>query len=1123
MSPLDVRPAPRGLVRALLLSLAAATVPIIGAVFFPDSLQDYEALTWLTLLVPAFLWAYQRGWRGVATALALGMATLSTTYLVTELLGGQVPDLLLAVVALYVGISLAIGVFGDRLGRATFDAAAETLTLQDPLTTLPNRRHAELHLQLEFAAAERGRSLAVVLTEVDGLGPYNEMNGRAAGDGVLKSLASMLRQHTRRMDLAARYGPAQFISVLGGCTDEGAVIFAGRIQEQMRVAGQTVSLPTVSAGIACYRPEMRMGAELIHAAEQALSQARSDGGDRIRIFGRQLDELRPPAGAAVQDAAPAVTPDAGDGPSAQARFTTYSDEAGHIGRGRSAFVLMTETELQQRLTRFLQAESFKVSEGGSVLESVAQLQQDFDIVFLEIGGHATGVADVIRQLRARSPLTRIVGVPRAEGGAVSAGVLDVRVDGHTMPGADDAALRATVRELLQERDALVSVQLRHRQLSGELRAKDREARLALAASEARYRTVVQTVQEVIFATDVAGNWTFLNPAWTTITGFEVEESLGRPLFSYLLAEDATGVREQFAELVGSRTPYYRYDGRWRTRSGAHRWVELRMQLVFTSPGTVEGTTGVLADVTDRRHAEDALRRSEEYFRSLIEHSADMMAVLNADMTVRYVSPAVERVLGAPPQAWIGKAASAWVHPDDVARVTEVLASVLDEPGAMRTAELRVQHTDGEWRHLEAMCRNLLLTPGVQGVVINARDTTERHRSERALRESEELLLRAQKMDAIGRLAGGVAHDFNNLLTAIQGHSELLLGELEEGSRISTDLLEIHDAAARATSLTRQLLAFSRRQVLQPRVIDLNTVIGEVEKMLRRVIGEHVTLVTRLHDDAGRVRADAAQIEQVLLNLIVNARDAMPNGGEVTVTTARHDVAPGEGSETELPPGPYVLLQVCDTGSGMEPEVASKAFEPFFTTKGPGQGTGLGLSTVYGIVKQSGGHVWLETRPGSGTELNILLPRLDEAAEPLPVVHVSTRPATGSETVLLVEDEKSVRDLAVRMLRKQGYEVIAATNGREALELIERDRLEIDLLLTDVMMPELNGQGLARAVRAAMPGVPIIFMSGYNEEAVLRHGVLAGGTAFIEKPFSPAVLLDLIRGTLDDAAAELAID
>jgi diguanylate cyclase (GGDEF)-like protein/PAS domain S-box-containing protein len=1117
----DVRPAGDGLIRALVLSVAAAAVPVAGTFLFPDNLKDYEALTWLLLLVPAFLWAYERGWRGVATALAAGMATLSVTYAFVEVSGRAIPDLLLAIIVIYVIISLSIGLFGDRVSRAQFDAAAETLALRDPLTGLPNRRHAELQAEMQFAAAERGQPLAVVLFDLDNFAEYNDRNGRGAGDGVLRTFASMLRVQTRRMDLAARYGPEEFISLLTGCGEEGALVFAGRMQEKLRAGEDSTALPTVSAGIACYRPDMRSPRDLLNAAEQALLMAKHDGRDRVRVFGRTASELRVVTGLEI-DRIVAESSAAGASAALGAvEQEVRKGEASRLGEGRSAFLLTSDAARRSELSAFLRSHGFAVTEGVALADTMTPLHQDFDLVISDVSRRGTPAADMIRQVRQRSPATRILGIPRRNGDVVFPDALMVRVDAHYLGLEDPAAVCEQLEELLAERDALRDVQVRNLVMSDEIRAIDRQSRLALAASEAKYRQVVQSVQEVIFSTDADARWTFLNPAWTAITGFSVEESLGMSIFQFVHPEDEPGVRARFLDGLDRRATSFRHEGRWRTRSGSHRWIELRLQLDIAPSGAIEGSTGVLADMTERRRAEDALRRSEEYYRALIENSGDMMAVLNADATFRYVSPAVERVFGYRAEELVGQDPMTLVHPDDAVETQETLALVLDGPGVTRTVELRARDRNGEWRHVELTCRNLLLTPGIDGIVVNARDVTERVHAETALRESEQLLLRAQKMDAIGRLAGGVAHDFNNLLTTIHGHVDLLIADVGDNTAIQDELMEVREAAERATSLTRQLLAFSRRQVLQPRVLALNGVIHDMEKMLRRVIGEDVVLETTLDENVGLVRADKAQIEQVLLNLIVNSRDAMPRGGTVRVATAIREITEEEAVRGEMQPGTYVVLSVEDTGSGMPADVAAHAFEPFFTTKGPGGGTGLGLSTVYGIVKQSGGHVWLKSKPDHGTRVVVALPAAGADAVPdipmsVPAAERLFTAEPGQKTILLVEDEKAVRDLTQRILQRGGYRVLSACSGRDALALLAAQSPDLDMVLTDVVMPEIGGQDLAAAVRRMMPTLPVLFMSGYNEEAVLHDGVLVEGSSFLEKPFTPATLLERVRQVLSTA-------
>jgi PAS domain S-box-containing protein len=750
-----------------------------------------------------------------------------------------------------------------------------------------------------------------------------------------------------------------------------------------------------------------------------------------------------------------------------------------------------------------------------LLDALVAFQSDFDLVFVDIAPGAPAIADLVREIRTRSPTTRVVGIPRTDGGGLSPETLNIRVDAHYIPSTDVATLQRQTVELLAERDKLQHSLLRHHQLSDEIRARDRESRIALEASEAKYRSVVDTIQEVIFTTDGNGALTFVNPAWTAITGFDTRESLGRSVYEFMQHEDRNALLAQLAVAMEMGEPHVRHEGRWKTRDDEVRWIEMRLRLDMGAEDLL-GTSGVLADVTERRAAEEALRQSEQYFRSLIENSSDMMAVMNTDGTVRYVSPAVGRVLGTPPSEWIGVDVFAVGDPAEVESGRDAFAEVVASPGLSRTVQTRARHADGSWRHLEVTWRNLTQIPGVEGIVVNARDVTERHESELALRQSEESLLRAQKMDAIGRLAGGVAHDFNNLLTAIQGHADLLLADLPPGGTIRPDIQEIRDAAGRATSLTRQLLAFSRRQVMQPRVLDVNAVVLDMQRMLRRLIGTHLDVRNDLSNDAGCTRADPTQLEQVVMNLVVNAREAMPDGGTIQIETSRRTFDRGDERPAELAAGEYVALVVRDTGVGMSEDIAAQAFEPFFTTRPPGEGTGLGLSTVYGIVKQSGGHVWLHSTPGKGTEITILLPRVDEVADAVPA-----RPArahsehAGSETILIVEDEQNVRELARRILERRGYTVLVAADGPEAVQLVEGDTQQIDLLLSDVIMPGLNGQDVAERVRALRPGIRVLFMSGYNEEAVLRDGVLAAGAAFLEKPFSPSDLVDTVRRVLSD--------
>jgi CheY-like chemotaxis protein len=386
-----------------------------------------------------------------------------------------------------------------------------------------------------------------------------------------------------------------------------------------------------------------------------------------------------------------------------------------------------------------------------------------------------------------------------------------------------------------------------------------------------------------------------------------------------------------------------------------------------------------------------------------------------------------------------------------------------------------------------------------------------------LRQSEGQLRQAVKMEAVGRLAGGVAHDFNNILTAITGYSELALMNLDPLDPVRHDVKDILAAAERATSLTHQLLAFSRKQVLHPQRLDLNQVVANLDKMLRRIIGEDIDLVTILGPELGAVMADPGQIEQVIMNLVVNARDAMPQGGNLTIETANADLDEAYARKrVQVQPGPYVMLAVSDTGVGLDRDSLDRIFEPFFTTKEAGKGTGLGLATVYGIVKQSGGYVGVYSEVGHGTTFKIYLPRLEEAAGAGPPAAGTAELRRGRETLLLVEDADLLRGLAREVLERAGYMVLEARNGAEALQVHQQHEGPIHLLLTDVVMPGMNGRELAEQLAPLEPEMKVLYMSGYTDDTIVQHGVLEPGVAFLQKPFSPAALTRKVREVLEAA-------
>src|SRR5438552_3078339 len=443
--------------------------------------------------------------------------------------------------------------------------------------------------------------------------------------------------------------------------------------------------------------------------------------------------------------------------------------------------------------------------------------------------------------------------------------------------------------------------------------------------------------------------------------------------------------------------------------------------------------------------------------------------------------------------------------------TRVLAGMKELAGGQKESidAFRITRPDGSIRWIRGRASAVRDASGkVTRIVGIAEDVTE-------LQRTQDQLFRAQKMEAIGRLAGGVAHDFNNLLTAIIGHAELVLEDVRAGDPLRQDLEEILKAGQRAAILTRQLLAFSRQQVLEPRVLDPNALVADMNKVLRRLIGEDIELLTVLADRVGAIKGDGGQLEQVIMNLAVNARDAMPAGGKLTIETANAELDEAYAHSHEpVRPGPYVMLAMSDTGSGMSEEVKARTFEPFFTTKEPGKGTGLGLATVYGIVKQSSGYIWVYSEVGKGTTFKVYLPRVAEPAETLAAAPRAPKPRGGTETVLLVEDDELVRALARRVLARAGYQVLEASNGGGALLAAERHQGPVHLMVTDVVMPGLNGRELAARLKPLRPDMKVLYVSGYTDRAIAHQGVLEPGVAFLEKPFAPDALARKVREVLD---------
>jgi PAS domain S-box-containing protein len=611
--------------------------------------------------------------------------------------------------------------------------------------------------------------------------------------------------------------------------------------------------------------------------------------------------------------------------------------------------------------------------------------------------------------------------------------------------------------------------------------------------------------------DNDGKFIYINPAFTNITGYALEDiSSGRKWFHI-----ASCFLEYREEIINSQKRDVIEKCIEKTfciicKNGEMKDIEFRPTLLDDGRIVV-----ILFDITERKRAEEALSHSEEQYRLIAENTKDLICTLDLQGNFHYVSPSFKEVLGYSPEELRGLNAFSLIHPDDRETTTKIYQQALINKEA-GNAEFRYRHKNGNWRVFESVGNWIFNGNGIPPKsVLVSRDITERKQTEEKMAALQVQLGQSQRMEAIGRLAGGIAHDFNNILAVIQGYSDLCLSGIPKENPLREDLQAITNAVRRAANLISQLLAFSRRQTMKMEVIDLNPLLQNLEKMLRRVISEDVELLTILPDDLGRAKADSGQIEQILLNLAVNARDAMPSGGKLTIETANVTLKEtNRQNHMGLTPGHYVMISITDTGLGMTQEVKERIFEPFFTTKEIGKGTGLGLSMVYGIVKQSGGHIGVDSEPGKGTTFRIYLPRVDE-----PLIEVEEKeivgPPLGNETILVVEDEEEVRKLVARSLKKQGYKVLEASQGKEVFSLCEEQGGPIHLMVTDVVMPEMTGVELAKHIKQVYPEMKVLYMSGYNSDRVaIDCENLEKGIEFIQKPFTVYKLARKVREVLD---------
>lgn len=654
----------------------------------------------------------------------------------------------------------------------------------------------------------------------------------------------------------------------------------------------------------------------------------------------------------------------------------------------------------------------------------------------------------------------------------------------------------------------------------QVRSARRRVWQALNENRERMRLILDTAFDAFIGADAAGLVTDWNEQAATMFGWSREEALGQEVAALIFPP---GIRERYREDLR------RYQNMEETRmlnrrletTGLRRdQTEFPMELTLwpLRAGQSVVYSAFIRDLSLQKRAEAAKRElAQQHDRLLwqlrlqIERMPLAYILFDRDCRVADWNPAAERIFGYSKEEVLGMG-----EPYEKIITSEALQPLASLRQRLQAGDMSVQWVcenrtrDGRTILCEWHNTPLIEEDGSFGGLLSlVQDVTEKHRLEEQLRQ-------AQKMEAIGRLAGGIAHDFNNLLTVITGYSDLALQELPQDHPLAEIVAQIRQASLRAADLTRQLLAFRRRQVLQPVVLDLNTLLEEMEKMLRRLIGEDIELVLRLQEGLWPVRVDRGQMEQVLLNLVVNARDAMPRGGKLRLETANLMLEAAAASQAELPQGAYVVLAVGDTGQGMDAATQARIFEPFFTTKGPEQGTGLGLATVYGIIKQSGGHITVESEVGRGSCFKVYLPREEQTPSPS-APDVAPGTVAGTETILLVEDDDTVRALAQRVLAEQGYRVLPARDGEEALVVCQSHTGPLHLVVTDVVMPRMSGPELAQVLTARLPDLHVLYVSGYLDDAIIRHGLIEASAPFLPKPYTPSMLLARVRQVLHTPA------
>jgi len=769
-------------------------------------------------------------------------------------------------------------------------------------------------------------------------------------------------------------------------------------------------------------------------------------------------------------------------------------------RGQTARGLQAKVEQQQRLlkvTEYAQEIVDNVPSGLLVLSAdmrVLSANRHF-LEFSRLRSEDVEGKRLDEVIRAEGPPYRVDGLS-ATGVPTQSVLLNVTVTGRE----DKLPARITITSILHpEGEGRLLVVMEDQTESERLRA-------AAEASERRLRDLIQSVDAIVWEADAAtGQMTFVSRRAEQILGYPVDNWLSDPSFRENHIDPAD--RERIVALglaAVARGEDYELEYRMLAAGGRTVWLRDKVRVVKDADGHPRQLRGVMLDVTQQKQAEEERARLS----LAVEQAAEAILITDPSGIISYVNPAFERVTGYARAEVLGqnpRLLKSGKHGEEFYR--DLWGTLLR--GEVWSGRVINRRKDGTTYEAEAVISPVRdMAARIVNFVAVQRDVTHERQLEEQVRQS-------QKIEAVGRLAGGVAHDFNNLLTIISGYSDLLLARLDAEDPTRGHVSEIKKASDRAASLTRQLLAFSRRQVLAPQVLDLNHVVANIHKMLRRLIGEDIDLVMVPAQNLGQVRVDPGQIEQVLLNLVVNARDAMPQGGKIVIETANVALDSSyAGGHFPVNSGPYAMLAVSDSGCGMSAEIQSHIFEPFFTTKEQGKGTGLGLAMVYGIVKQSEGYIWVYSEVGKGTAFKIYFPRVDAQPPQQEAAKVSRERAVGAETILLVEDEHSLRALVRGLLEGVGYTVLEAHDGENALLSSGDYDGRIHLLLTDVVMPRMSGPDLALQLTASRRDMKVLYMSGYADDAIVRHGVLASNAAYLQKPFTPETLARKVREVLD---------